>query len=322
MAMISLSEIKLVGHDLHRPECVHCTKAGFVYVSDWRGGVTRIGRDGSQTSYLAGEASFQVKPNGFAILPDGSFLLAHLGAEAGGVFQLKRSGELMPFVLELDGEVLPPTNYVHLDPNGRIWITVSTRLCPRSLAYTKTQNDGFILLKDNHGVKVVADELGYTNECAVSPCGRYLYVNETFARRLSRFRIEPAGRLSKRETITEFGEGVFPDGLTYDQEGRVWITSIVSNRVIRIDPSGKQEVMIEDSDSEFVQWVEEAFQRNELGRPHLDSIKSNVLKNISSLAFGGANLDTAWIGCLLGQSIYEVQLPVRGVPPTHWMFEH
>ena len=42
---------------------------------------------------------------------------------------------------------------------------------------------------DEAPARVVADGLGYTNECAIHPSGQWLYVNETFARRLSRFRL-------------------------------------------------------------------------------------------------------------------------------------
>ena len=39
-----------------------------------------------------------------------------------------------------------------------------------------------------------------------------------------------AGALGPRETVTEYGHGVYPDGLEFDAEGGFWVTSIVSNR--------------------------------------------------------------------------------------------
>ena len=44
------------------------------------------------------------------------------------------------------------------------------------------------------------------------------------------------------------------------------------------------------------------------------------LKNISSLAFGGPDLRTAYLGCLLGDSLMSFRSPVAGQPPTHWYF--
>ena len=59
---------------------------------------------------------------------------------------------------------------------------------------------------------------------------------------------------------------------------------------------------------------------NEMGRPHLDGVKSRVLRNTSSLAFGGADLRTGYLGCLLGESIAQVSMPVAGHPPVHWNY--
>ena len=76
--------------------------------------------------------------------------------------------------------------------------------------------------------------------------------------------------------------------------------------------------MLEDSDPEHVAWVEQAFQAGELGRPHLDTVRSRQLRNISSLAFGGTDLRTAYLGCLLGDSIATFRTEIRGEPPLHW----
>lgn len=316
-----LNEISFIGSDLKRPECVLCTKSGTLYASDWRGGVSQIDAQGHQTAFLSSSHDFEVKPNGIALMPDGSFLLAHLGSEEGGVYRLTRNGELNPFLFELESKILPPTNFVHIDHEGRIWITISTRIKPRHLAYRPETSDGFIICVDEDEARIVADDLGYTNECLVHPSGRWLYVNETFARRLSRFEITDHGYLVNKTTVTEFGEGVFPDGLTFDAEGGIWVTSIVSNQVIRVDSNGKQTIMLEDNDPDHVAWVEQAFQSGEMGRPHLDGIKSQCLKNISSLAFGGKDLKTIYLGCLLGDQIACWHSPIVGLPPVHWEFE-
>ena len=68
----------------------------------------------------------------------------------------------------------------------------------------------------------------------------------------------------------------------------MWIVSIVSNRVIRVAPDGAQQLVLEDADAAHVAWFEAAFLAGTIGRPHLDQAAGQVLKNISSLAFGGA----------------------------------
>ncbi len=320
-ALNSLPLLAFIGAGLVRPECVLATAAGDLYTADWRGGVAHLRPDGSQTLYAGpGPDGLALKPNGIALLRDGSFLVTHLGADVGGVFRLQRDGRVEPWLLAVDGVDLPPTNFVVEDARGRFWVTVSTRLQPRALGYRRGCNDGFIVRVDERGAAIVASGLGYTNEVALHPSGRWLYVNETFARRLSRFALREDGSLGAKEVVTEFGAGTFPDGLAFDEEGHAWVVSIVSNRVIRIAPDGAQTLWLEDADADHLAWIEAAYDAGQMDRPHLDSNPARTLRNISSIAFSGADRRSAVLGCLLGDRLATLRLPVAGVAPTHWTF--
>lgn len=318
----SLKELSFVGSDLVRPECVLATAQGDLYTSDWRGGVAHRRADGTQQLYRGQlPDGGELRPNGIALMADGSFLLAHLGAEHGGVYRLQRDGQVTPWLLGVQGQLLPPTNFVLMDSEGRTWVTVSTRLTPRSLGYRRSCNDGFIVcVQPNGDAKIVADGLGYTNEVAIHPNGQWLYVNETFARRLSRFAIAPDGSLGSKEVVTEFGLGVYPDGLAFDEEACAWVVSIVSNRLIRVDPKGEQTLWLEDADTEHVANAERAYDDAQLDRPHLDVNPSAYLRNISSIAFTGSDRRTAVLGCLLGDRLATLPLPAPGVAPIHWNY--
>ncbi len=317
---IPLSALSFAAGGLKRPECVLATARGALYTADWRGGVARTMPDGSQTLFSASlPGGRPLRPNGIALRPDGSFLLADLGDTQGGIFHLQRDGSASHFLDAIDGVSLPPSNYV-VEDGKRTWLSVSTRRQPRALAYRGDIADGFVAVIDKRGARIVADGLCYTNEVLPSPDGRWLYVNETFGRRLTRFRIGADGALSARETVTTFGHGTYPDGLAFDAEGGVWITSIVSNRVIQVLPEGSQVLMLEDCDPAHVEWVEQAFQSGVMGRAHLDKASGRMLKNISSLAFGGPGLRTAYLGCLLDDRIAHFDAPVAGHAPYHWNF--
>lgn len=320
--MAKRAEIHWLGAGLSRPECVLCTSRGDLWTSDWRGrgGVVRIAADGVESLILGRVAENEppLRPNGIALLRDGSFLLADLSEERAGVWRLRRSGEVEPFLREVAGEPLPPANFVRVDSRGRIWITVSTRLRPRARDYRPDARTGFVVLVNEGGARVVADGLGYANECALDAREEYLYLNETFARRLTRFRIARDGSLRDREVVAEFGAGTYPDGLALDAEGGIWVVSIVSNRVIRVTPDGRQELVLEENDTAHVEWVEEAFRSGTLGRPHLDTLPDGPLRSISSIAFGGADLRTVYLGCLLGDRIAAFRTEVPGLPPVHW----
>jgi sugar lactone lactonase YvrE len=316
-----ITQFEWCGNALVRPECVLATSEGSLYSADWRSGVAHIFADGQQAFYAAREVDGErIKPNGIALCADGSFLLAHLGDERGGVFRLRRDGETTPVVTHVAGAELPPTNYPLLDSKGRLYVTVSTRLKPRALGYRRSCNDGFILLHDARGTRIVADGLGYTNEIAFDASGNWLYVNETFTRKLSRFPVRSDGSLGEKEVFSEFGAGTFPDGLAFDEAGSIWVVSIVSNRLIRVERDGRQQVWLEDADPEHLTVVEAAYQASTMGRPHLDGIRSKALRNISSIAFGGVDRRTGYLGCLLGDRIASIEMPAPGLRPLHWSY--
>jgi sugar lactone lactonase YvrE len=318
---LPLEDLRFIGSGLVRPECVLANAAGDLFTADWRGGVAHLRPDGSVALYVGrGPAGLALKPNGIALLRDGSFLLTHLGDDEGGVFRLQRDGEVTPWLQQVDGVNLPPTNFVVEDAAGRVWVTVSTRLKPRALGYRRSCNDGFIVRVDSRGAAIVADGLGYTNEVAVHPSGRWLYVNETFARRLSRFALHADGSLGAKEVVTEFGPGTFPDGLAFDEEDHAWVVSIVSNRLVRVAPDGAATVWLEEADADHLSWVEQAYEAGTMGRAHLDGAPSRSLRNISSVAFAGGDRRTAVLGCLLGERLATLRLPVAGVAPTHWHY--
>ena len=320
--VLNLAELPSIGAGLVRPECVLANARGDIYTADWRGGVAHCLPDGSQRLYQGRlPDGSELRPNGIALLADGSFLLAHLGTDRGGVFRLHRDGRVEPWLTSVNGHALPPTNFVVQDHAGRTWITISTRRIPRSLGYRRDCSDGFIVCVSPDGrAQIVAKGLGYTNEVAVHPDRHWLYVNETFARRLSRFPLHDDGTLGRREVVTDFGSGTFPDGLAFDEQGHAWVVSIVSNRLIRVAPDGSQVLWLEDADPAHVAAADAAFEENRMDRPHLDRNPSRVLRNISSVAFTGEDRRTAVLGCLLGDALATLRLPVPGVTPAHWNF--
>jgi sugar lactone lactonase YvrE len=309
-AFIPATSIGFVGRDLNRPECVLSLGDGSLLVSHRGGGAMRIGADGAQA--LIGRSGLlanghEIVPNGIALLPDGDLLLANIG-EGGGVWRLTPGGELLPFLMEADGVFLDAANFVMRDDLGRIWITVSTVAQPRFKAYSSDVADGLIVLVDDKGARVLADDIAFANECRIGPDGQSLYISETFGRRVTRYRLAADGTLSGRETFASFGRGDFPDGCRFDASGHLWLTCIVGNRIYRIAPSGEPTLVVEDSTPEHIAWVESAVAAGMMGRQHFYETGGSRLGNIASIAF---SLDggRAYCGSLCGTSIATFAIP-------------
>ena len=164
-ARVDLASIARVGQGLQRPECVLATHGGDLYTADWRGGIAHLRPDGGQALYRAELAVDRpARPNGIALRRNGSFLFADLGTDAGGVFSLARDGSIRPFLVEVDGVALPPTNFVFEDAKGRVWVTVSTRLAPSARAYRREGADGSVVLFAITAASVVASGVGTPNQ--------------------------------------------------------------------------------------------------------------------------------------------------------------
>jgi sugar lactone lactonase YvrE len=317
---MDIADVTFHGRGLVRPESVLVAKDGAVFTADFRGGVAALAPDGSHRLIAGWTADLPqgLKPNGIAFDRDGSFILAHLGTEEGGVFRMTQDGKVTPLLRELDGLPLPPTNYALRDVQGRLWVTVSTRLSPRDRDWTAQAASGFIVLLDGRGARIAADGLGYTNECMPSPDGRFLYVNETYTRRLSRFPLANDGTLGAKQVVAEFEEGEMPDGLAFDAEGQVWVTAIVANRLLRVDPTtGRIARMLDAGDPAHVTRIAAATRDGNLTPADMAQAAS-PLANVSSLAFAGPGRREAWLGCLLADHIMRVPMPVIGAPPPHW----
>lgn len=316
-AAIALRDITPIGSALHRPECVLPTPSGDVYVPDWRGGVSVVRSNGTVRSWLAQGLDFELKPNGIGFLPDGRFLIANLGDE-GGVWAMDRQAAVTPFLTSIGGRPLPPANFVHADEQERVWITVSTRHLPRQTAWRRDVEDGLLIVVDRKGARIVADGLHYTNEARTDPEGRFVYVVETFGRRLIRYPLSANAELGAPELVVQLGEGLLPDGFAFDSEGGVWITSLVSNRVLRLDAKGKLETVISETNDDFVAQAERAYAEARMERAHLGPIPATRFQHLTSIGFGGPDCRTGYLGSLHADCIYRFASPVAGVPQPYW----
>lgn len=311
--MRTAPDFEFTASGLARPECVLTSASGRLYVSDSRGGVQVIEADGRQTR-IGSEPG--LIPNGIALMRDGSFLIANLG-EAGGIWRITRDGKVAPHLTQVEGHTLPRVNYVYVDEQERLWFCISAT--DSGDIYPMDARTGSIILQDAKGCRIVADGLQYTNECRLDATGNYLYVNETFGRCLTRFAVAPDGTLSARETIARFtGAGDLPDGLAPDAEGGVWVACIGSNRLYRVARDGSVHTMIDDADPACANQIEAALAARTLTRPQLAAARGRRLPNITSIAFGGPDLKTGYMGSLAGEALACFRSPVAGLVPAHW----
>jgi sugar lactone lactonase YvrE len=161
--------------------------------------------------------------------------------------------------------------------------------------------------------EIVADGLDLANEVKVSPDRQYLYAVETLGCRIVRFPIRRDGSLGQKERVgpESLGRGALPDGITLDTMGNVWVTIINQNGLFVIDKHGAVHVVYRDLNEEAVERLAERADRRSTTVDDLAACASNdgPLRLPTSLAFGGINGRTAYVGTLALTHLATFQLP-------------
>jgi sugar lactone lactonase YvrE len=147
----------------------------------------------------------------------------------------------------------------------------------------------------------IDDDYRVTNGPAFSPDGRTMYHNDSARQITYAFDLDEAGNASNRRTFLQFGEGDgYPDGMTVDAEGALWIAFWDGWCVRRFSPEGERLAEL----------------RLPVARP-------------TSCAFGGAELDQLYVSSAsIGLSkeekaaqhqaggLFRLEPGVKGLPDT------
>lgn len=326
------NEIRFIGHDLQRPECILAERNGVLWAADARGGVMKIGADGTQelivqqaddhfdlSDTTASESLLSgTLPNGLAFASNGDLLISNFGTDR--LERMTRSGETTVIMDSLEGQKIGKVNFVLRDSKDRIWVTVSTMVNPWSDAINATLADGKIILVDEDGPRIVADGFRFTNEIRLDANEEWLYVAETTGKCVTRLRVQSDGSLTDREIYgpEDLGPGVI-DGIAFDSYGNLWATMIFADRLIAITPSGELLELMNDGDPVATAAFEAAFAT---GQPVPFNITmkcgGNIVNWLASVTFGGPDLRTVYLGTLRSSNIPYFESPVAGLPMVHW----
>ena len=317
--MTSEPHISYLGQALSRPESVLATCSGDVFCSHKGYGVMRICPDGRQLLLQKRTeiGGLPVIPNGIALRRDGSFLIANI-SDAGGVLELDNDG-VRPHPVSAGNEASPPVNFVYVDQLDKTWVTVSSKLRPRSRAYRRDVKNGYVgLINPDNSLSVILHGLHYTNEVRPDYENGWLYIAETFGQKITRVRLDERGVHGEPELFVQFGPGGFVDGIELDGAGGLYAACIVSSELYHIDSDGNASLLIGERNDDWVQTVEAALDQETMERKHFDASPTETLPNISSLAFIGKNRDKIVCGNLLGSSLPVFDAPSAGPQPPYW----
>jgi gluconolactonase len=326
---VSKSDLKFIGKDLQRPECILAERDGTLWAADARGGVVKILPDGkqeiitqsrddrfSQVSNLESRFTQGTLPNGLAFAENGDFLIANFGKDLLEV--MTRDGKTKTLYDNIDGEEIGKVNFVLRDSKNRIWLTISTKVKNWVEAFNPNISDGYIAVVDQDGIRVAAEGFKFTNEIRFDAKEEYLYIVETNGRRISRMKSHSDGTLSDRETFGPSDLGGFPDGIAFDNYGNLWGTLIYAEKIFALTPKGELRIIFDDGNPEAIKQLDNHFFTGKVVIEDMIACESSVAPWMASITFGGQDLKTVYVGTLKGTTIPYFRSPVAGLPMVHW----
>jgi sugar lactone lactonase YvrE len=284
---IRLEDVDLFSSDLSRPEGVMVARDGTVWAAHKAGACTRIAPDGQgeQVGGLGGE------PNGICLDRQNNVIVANIGG--GCVQRLFADGRHETIADSAAGRAMTTPNFPLLDFHDRLWVTNSTARATYKDALESPAADGWLTLIAGGSASIVADGLSFANGIALDAREEYVYVAETYGRRVLRYRIQGNDQLSPAESYGPYlGDEGYPDGIAFDERGNLWVTLPMMNAVGVIDASGSWSIVLVDPSGE------------KLRRP-------------TNICFGGDDRRTAYIGSLAGTSLPRLRVPWPGLRLVH-----
>jgi sugar lactone lactonase YvrE len=168
---------------------------------------------------------------GLVFRADGSLVVS----KEDGVHAVDRAtGSLVPLA---DPEPDRPGNWFNdakCDRLGRLWTGSGDR------NETAATGSLYVFGRD-HSFSAVDRDIICCNGPAFSPDGRTAYFSDSYIQQVVRYDIDPAtGEVGPRRPFVQIAEAeIYPDGMTVDAEGGVWVAHWDGWRIVRYMPDGK-----------------------------------------------------------------------------------
>jgi sugar lactone lactonase YvrE len=157
-----------------------------------------------------------------------------------GLAVLDRETGLSTHCVPIEADIADTrANDAKVDSAGRVWVG--------TMAYDKRPRGGALYCVDGDTVTQVVEELTISNGPAFDEDASRVYLADTAVGIVDVFEFDPAsGRLGVRRPFLNFREaGIWPDGMTVDDDGMLWVALGRAGAVHRYDRTAKLEAVLE-----------------------------------------------------------------------------
>jgi gluconolactonase len=211
---------------LDHPEGLAVHRDGSVWCGGERGQIYRLSPDEGRLEQVGSTEGFCL---GMAFDAEDNLFVCDLKLAAVMRFDV-RTGRVERFADGAAGRPLRIPNYPAFDEEGRLYVSDSH-------AFRQPGPGVFRFEPGGAGEVWYGQAVDFANGLALGPDGRHLYVAETFGHSVFRIPIGDDGSAGDREEVARL-DGVLPDGLAFDVEGRLYVGCYEPSQVLRVATGG------------------------------------------------------------------------------------
>lgn len=216
---------------------------GFIEGLRWHGGrlwysdfgVRRV-RSVDRTGVIRDEAWVPGQPSGLGFAPDGALMV--ISTHEGHLLRYKDGHHLI--VADIGAIYRGGLNDMLTMPDGRCYISAFPEP-PIGEVTPPVPADGgrvpLFLVEPDGKARIVAENLKIPNGMVYDAETRTLLVAESLGNRIVAFDMKDDGSLGPERTYVDLGER-WPDGISLDSRGRLWVSSLFTSEFIRIGRDG------------------------------------------------------------------------------------
>lgn len=274
-----IENFEIFATGIDHPECVAFDRYGDL----WAGG------EAGQIYRISPEAKVQLVTNlgsfcaGLAFSTNDELWVCNPGL---GIVRVSPSGESSVHATHVGDQKIICPNYGLFDSAGNYYVTDSGNW---------KKNNGYLLrfpgaansaASSKGAGEILGGPFGYANGLALSADEKSLFMVESNTDRVLRFEIRDDGSVTGPEVYAE-GCGRFPDGLTLDAEGNLYVCCYASDEIWRISPNREKTLFAWD------RWA------IHLGSP-------------TNMAFGGPDFQHLYFANLARTTITRVKTTRKG----------
>ncbi len=235
------TQVSVLVDGLDHPEGIAWGADGYAYAGGEAGQVYRIDverREWRQVACVPG--GFML---GMALDADHNIYVCDVGNHK--VMKVTRGGAVSIYASGAPDRPFRSPNYPAFDAAGNLYVSDSGEW--------KANNGCIYKVRPGGEASIWESSLReFPNGLCLGPGGEYLYVAMSLGPpRVARVRVRPDGGAGAAETVVEL-PGTVPDGLAFDAEGNLYVSCYRPDRIYRLTPGGRLEVLAEDYEGTLI----------------------------------------------------------------------